>query len=156
MAADFDLFGHPNQPGKGQRGRPAFQVTPELSNRVKLLLSLGWSNPRIANACGTSPATLKRHFRSDLQIRDQMRDRLDARRVEVTAGLAFAGNVAALKELGRLVERNDLMLRAGQIEKPAPARVEQLGKKEAAAIAARAAEVSPDWGDDLKFDGPAN
>jgi len=156
MAEDFDLFGNPAQPGKGQRGRPAFQVTPELSNKVRLLLSLGWSNPRIANACDVSPATLKRHFRADLKVRDQMRDRLEARRVEVTADLAFKGNVSALKELGRLVDRNDLMARAGQREKSDQAKPEAIGKKEAATRAAKAAEVSPDWGDDLKFDGPTN
>lgn len=109
MEPNFDLFGHPVREGLGARGRPPFEPTEKDRNKVKLLLALGWANPRVANAIGVSPATLKRYFRAELKARDAMRDRLDARRVEIAMEQANAGNITALRELGALIERNDRM-----------------------------------------------
>lgn len=158
----FDLFGHPVRPGKGQRGRPPYAATEKDRNKVKLLLALGWSNPRVAAAIPVSEATLKRYFRAELKERDQMRDRLDARRFEIAMEQANAGNIAALKELAKMLERSDLM-RAGQrMDQPAAgkpkAKVERLGKKEQAQRDAEAAAAGGDdeWGDDLQFPGMVN
>jgi hypothetical protein len=104
-----DLFGLPVRPGKGQRGRPPFEVTPELRNRVKLLLACGWANQRIANAIDASLATVKRYFRAELKERDAMRDRLDARRLEVAAEKAMTGNPSALRIFNQMIETNDRM-----------------------------------------------
>lgn len=109
MEPNFDLFGHPVREGFGARGRPPFEPSEKDRNKVKLLLALGWANPRVANAIGVSPATLKRYFRAELKSRDAMRDRLDARRVEIAMEQANAGNITALRELGALIERNDRM-----------------------------------------------
>lgn len=109
MEPNFDLFGHPVRDGFGARGRPPFEPTEKDRNKVKLLLALGWANPRVANAIGVSPATLKRYFRAELKARDAMRDRLDARRVEIAMEQANAGNIAALRVLDALIERNDRM-----------------------------------------------
>ena len=109
MEPNFDLFGNPVREGVGQRGRPPYEATEKDRNKVKLLLALGWANQRIANALGISPATLKRYFRAELKVRDAMRDRLDARRIEIAMEQANAGNIAALKELGAMIERNDRM-----------------------------------------------
>lgn len=106
---ETDLFGYPVRPGRGKPGRPRFQVTQRDRNKVRLLLALGWSNTRIANAIEVSLPTLHRYFRAELKQRDAMRDRLDARRFEIAMEQANAGNIAALKELGRMIERNDLM-----------------------------------------------
>lgn len=109
MEPNFDLFGHPVRVGFGQRGRPPYEPSDKDCNKVKLLLALGWATQRIANAVGVSPATVKRYFRAELKARDAMRDRLDARRVEIAMEQANAGNITALKELGALIERNDRM-----------------------------------------------
>lgn len=158
----FDLFGHPVRPGKGQRGRPPYAPTEKDRNKVKLLLALGWSNTRVAAAIPVSEATLKRYFRAELKERDQMRDRLDARRFEIAMEQANAGNIAALKELAKMLERSDLM-RAGQrMDQPSASRpkakVERLGKKEQAQRDAEAAAAGGDdeWGDDLQFPGMVN
>lgn len=154
----FDLFGNPERPGKGRRGRPAYEATDKDRNRVKLLLAVGWSNQRIANALAISLATLKRYFRAELAVRDQMRDRLDAQRLEQAMGLAMSGNVGAMRQLDRLIEKNDLAgidrrFRSGQAaggdddEAEKPAR--RLGKKEAAQEAAKSAGEGSDWGSDL-------
>ena len=108
-ATDFDLFGNPVRLGKGQRGRPPYEPTEKDRNKVKLLLALGWTNLRIANALEISNPTLKRKFRAELKVRDEMRDRLEARRFEIAMEQANAGNVAALKLLGLMIEASDRM-----------------------------------------------
>jgi hypothetical protein len=128
----FDLFGLPERPGRGEKGRPAFQVTEKDRNKIKLLLALGWSNQRVANALDISAATLKRYFRAELAKRDAMRDRLDARRIEVMADEAFKGNTSAMRTLGALIDRSDAMERVRNIGEPKPeneAKAEAPGKK---------------------------
>ncbi|MCZ4351543.1 hypothetical protein O4H61_03355 [Roseovarius aestuarii] len=149
----FDLFGNPSQPGQGQRGRPRYQATEKDRNKVKMLLALGWGNQRIANALDVSLATLKRYFRADLQIREVMRDRLVARQFEIALEHANAGNMSALKELDRLMEKNDRMyaersLRRDQADEDPR---EKMGKKERAALDAEEAVDSADWQGDLQY-----
>lgn len=134
MAEKFDLFGNPVRDGYGEKGRPAFEVTPELRNRVKLLLALGWSNTRIGNAIEASAATVKRYFRAELKARDAMRDRLDARRLEVAAQKAFDGNPSAMRLFEAMIERSDRMGKITRINGDTPDRaerapVERPGKK---------------------------
>jgi hypothetical protein len=155
FSGGVDLFGLPVRPGKGQRGRPPFEVTPEIRNRVKLLLALGWATQRIANAIDASVATVKRYFRAELAERDAMRDRLEARQIEVAAEAAMTGNPSAMRVFTLLVERNDRMeatrkiagggdrdsAPAGASAKPpeklaAPGKKEQKQTDAAAAIAA--------------------
>lgn len=149
-----DLFGYPDRPGRGQRGRPRFTPTQRDRNKVRLLLALGWQTSRIASAIEVSVPTLHKYFRAELRDRDAMRDRLDARRFEVTAEEALKGNITAMRELNRMVEQSDLMLARGRVpphageEEPKP---ERLGKKAAALREAEEAGDGSDWGDDLKF-----
>lgn len=134
----FDLFGNPVRPNKGRRGRPAFEVTERNTNKVKLLLALGWSNDRIAHAVECSLATLKRHFRAELKVRDEMRDRLEAERLMQVAEQAGAGNIGAHRVLGSLIDRNDRMIAERKLA--AHPKEDELGKKEQREIAARGAE----------------
>lgn len=154
-----DLFGIPIRPGYGQRGRPAFEVTPEIRNKVKLLLALGWPTQRVANAIDASPATVKRHFRAELKQRDAMRDRLDARRLEVAAEAAMTGNPSAMRIFSQMIETNDRMEATRKIADRAPAGasarapevVEKPGKKaEKQTNAAASIALDPDL-----FGGPA-
>lgn len=130
MEENFDLFGHPVRAGRGSRGRPPFEPSEKDRNKIKLLLALGWSISRLANGIGVSPATVKRYFRAELRERDAMRDRLDARRYEIAMEQANSGNVAALKELGKMIERSDLMRVESDMASPSPtAPAEKVGKK---------------------------
>lgn len=139
MDERFDLFGNPVRAGTGRRGRPAFQVTERNANKVRLLLALGWANQRVANAIGCSLATLKRHFRADLEFRDAMRDRLDAERIMATADQALKGNVGAQRLLDQMIEKNDRMEIERQLSQ-AP-KSERLGKKEIAVSRAMDADA---------------
>jgi len=152
----IDLFGHPVRAKFGQRGRPPYEPTEKDRNKIKLLLALGWSIERMANGVGVSPATVKRYFRAELKQRDAMRDRLDARRFEIAMELANDGNVPALKELGKMIERSDLMsidrrLQDAQEGRSSEGDKPKLGKKAAAKAAAKAATEEPGgvWGNDL-------
>lgn len=135
----FDLFGNPVRPGKGGRGRPAFEVTERNRNKVKLLLALGWSNDRIANAIECSAATLKRYFRSELSVRDQMRDRLEAERMMQVAEQAAAGNVGAHRVFNVLIDRNDRMEAERQASRTP--KEEKVGKKQERARMAEDADA---------------
>jgi hypothetical protein len=128
----FDLFGNPVRCRHGQRGRPAFQVTDRNLNKVKLLLALGWSNDRVANAIECSLATLKRYFGAELRARDQMRDRLEAERLMLVAEQAAAGNVGAHRVLGNLIDRNDRMNAERSLA--SQPRADRVGKKEERAV----------------------
>lgn len=154
MDENFDLFGNPVRTGQGRRGRPPFVVTPEKVNKIRLGLALGWSNERIANGVACSPATLKRYFRAELQERAMARDQLELRRFELVMAEANKGNVGAIKELGRMLERNDSMSAERRFNEtqnqPTASREKPLGKKEAAQRAAE--DVGGEgslWGDDL-------
>lgn len=159
MEQNFDLFGNPIRVGAGQRGRPSYEATEKDRNKIKLLLAMGWSGQRVADAIDISLATLKRYFRAELKVRSVMRDRLDARRIEIAMEQANAGNIAALKELGKMIERSDMvfgnaaMKQAQDASEPKPVK---LGKKEAAAQDAQTAGEGSGWGNDLLFAGRQN
>lgn len=159
----FDMFGNPVRERTGLPGRPKYQPTDEERNKISRLLGLGWGNERIAKATDIRLSTLKRHFRTALAARDEMRDRLDAWRFNKACELAEAGNVAALKEVGKMIERNDLAvsdrrLRDAQERSPglAPKAAGHLGKKERAKLAAESAGQDSVWGDDLLTPGLAH
>jgi hypothetical protein len=161
-----DLFGNPERPGRGQKGRPRFAVTARDRDRVRMLLAMGWSNPRIAATIEVSLPTLHRYFGKILAERDMMRDRMIARRAELLWQQAESGNVGALKEVAKLMEANDRKTWAEglrdseEMEKPdslAPvAKAKALGKKEEAVQAASdAIAADPDLNATL-FSGKLN
>lgn len=152
MEVIFDLFGHAVPEWKRKRGRPPYEPTEQDRNKIKLLLALGWSIERMANGIGVSPATLKRYFRAELKERSAMRDRLDARRFELAMEQANAGNVAALKELGKMIERSDMMDADRRLRDAQKERVDddkKVGKKAAQKVAAKTAGEGSEWGSDL-------
>jgi hypothetical protein len=130
--AIFDLFGNPWIDAPKKRGRPLHEVTVRTRNRVSMLLALGWSTIRIATALGVTLPTLHKHYFYELRQQAVARDRLELRRLELAWELAEGGNVGALKEFGKLMERNDrmeaerFMASAPAADKAAPERV---GKK---------------------------
>lgn len=152
MDQKVDLFGNPDRPGRGMKGRPPFEVTEKDRNKVKLLLALGWSNDRIANALAVSLATLKRYFRAELTVRDKMRDRLDAERLAVAAEAAMTGNPSALRVFDQMVDKNDMRLKVARLgdggmqpQPSGPAPALGAGKKEMKkGDAAKAIAADPD------------
>lgn len=147
-----DLFGNERYLTPRTKGRPPFEWTEENSNKVSMLLAMGWSNDRIAG-CVLDPrtgkpissATLKRYFRAELKVRDFARDRLVARRLMQTFVQAEAGNVGAQRLFDQMVAKNDLMSAEDRVknrgkddQKPKP---EAVGKKEQRAFDAEDAEA---------------
>ncbi|MGA0561709.1 hypothetical protein ACO2RV_04610 [Ancylobacter sp. VNQ12] len=130
MAEEFDLFGMPILPRGETRGRPKHAASLENRNRVNMLLALGWSNDRIAGALGITLPTFRKHYFSELKYRAVARDRLDMRRAELLWRQVEGGNVGAMREFGRLVEKNDTMRAEREMaERPPPPQPERLGKK---------------------------
>lgn len=159
MEQEFDLFGIPVPKGRGKPGRPVHVVTVENRNKVSMLTALGWSNERISNAIGISLPTLRKNYFHELKRRAMARDMMDAKRMDKLWRLGMEeGNVGALKEFSRLVERNDAMNAMAEFrgDEPKASRPAALGKKEEAQQAAEAAGESQTWGSDLAFRGRAN
>lgn len=149
MDEKFDLFGDPVPEGHGRRGRPAHVPTDRNRSKVSMLLAFGWSNERIANAIGITPPTLRKVYFRELKFRTEMRDRLDARIAEVLWTGVSEGNVAAIKEFRKVLERSDMMLAESALrprrDQPAPTREPKLGKKETAVRDARTGHEGTGW-----------
>ncbi len=145
----FDLFGDPVPANWGQRGRPEHVASQQNRNRVSLLVALGWGNARIAAALFVTQPTLRKHYFSELKFREVARDRLVAQLgVKLLDGVN-AGNVSAIREFQKYLEKNDLMT-YGQTSRPNPAgrdkpTAPRLGKKERLVAAAQ----NPDAGTPL-------
>lgn len=149
MAEIFDLFGDPVPANWGMRGRPEHVASQQNRNKVSMLVALGWSNKRIAAALIVTLPTLRKHYFSELRYRDVARDRLDAGLAMKLWEQVQAGNVGAMKEFQKLLERNDLML-YGQAARPAketPVKEPKLGKKEEARLAAHQPDVGTPMGE---------
>jgi hypothetical protein len=152
MAEVFDLFGDPVPANWGERGRPEHVASQQNRNRVSLLVAMGWSNVRIAAALMITQPTLRKHYFSELKFRDVARDRLVAQvGVKLLDGVN-AGNVSAIREFQKYLERNDLMI-YGQTHRPQQqrpdkaAKTPKLGKKEQAVVAAQQPDVGTPMGD---------
>jgi hypothetical protein len=151
----FDLFGDPVPANRGRRGRPQHIPTQENRNKVSMLLALGWNNERIAASLRITPPSLRRHYFSELKFREVARDRLTADMAMTLWAQFKGGNVGAGREFGRLLERNDIAVGqadfyGGQRREAEAERIEPIGKKEQAAVAAQTAGEGTAWGDDLK------
>lgn len=152
MAEVFDLFGDPVPANWGGRGRPEHVASQQNRNRVNLLVAMGWSNERIAAALMITQPTLRKHYFSELKFRDVARDRLVAQvGVKLIDGVN-AGNISAIREFQKYLERNDLML-YGQTQAPSkkaadkPTKQQKLGKKAAALAAAHQPDIGTPMGE---------
>jgi len=153
MAEVLDLFGDPVPSNWGERGRPEHVPTQQNRNRVSLLVALGWTNVRIAAALFVTQPTLRKHYFSELKFREVARDRLVAQiGVKLLDGVN-EGNVSAIREFQKYLERNDLM-QYGQTSRPQkpvasdrPAKPQKLGKKEEAVLAAHRPDAGTPMGE---------
>ena len=151
MALDFDLLGDPIPEGWGKRGRPPHVPTNEKRSKVILLMARGWPDKRIAGTLGIRcMKTFRKYYSPQLRDRDQARDRVDAARFAALWAQVEAGNVAAIKHMDKIFERQDLAQMAqGYEDGPRQKSEPPVGKKVAAALSAEEAGVGTDWGDDL-------
>jgi hypothetical protein len=145
MNENFDLFGDVVPDSWGRRGRPQHIPTHENRNKVSMLMAFGWANDRIARALSITLPTLRKHYFPQLRFRDEQRDRLDASLAMRLWKEVETGNVTAMKEFRKLIEKNDLMT-YGQIAPPVETK-EKLGKKEAALRAAQAPDTGTPLGE---------
>ncbi|MBY8826110.1 hypothetical protein [Sphingomonas colocasiae] len=157
---DFDLLGDPIPEGLGRRGRPPHIATDQNRSKVMLLLAQGWPNWRIARAMGITDKTLAKYYFRQLAVRDGALDKVKAGHLALLWEQAKAGNVSALKEIGKTIDRLDAAMfgAAGsdqaddsedEADQDVALRASRMGKKAMAAEAAKTAGQDSDWGDDL-------
>tara|TARA_R110002110_G_scaffold115958_5_gene287236 strand:+ start:2500 stop:2967 length:468 start_codon:yes stop_codon:yes gene_type:complete len=144
---DFDLLGDPIPANHGKRGRPPHIPTEQNRNKIRLLLAFDWTDTQLAKALRITKATLNKHYFAELRARDEAKPALQANHLQMVYQAAANGNVGAMKELGRQIERHDLahVLRS-QPQKP---KEEKLGKKAQARVDARTAHEDTGWAEDL-------
>ena len=73
MTVEFDLLGDPIPENWGKRGRPPHVTTERNCNKIRVLLALGWTNSRIAQALRITGKTLSKHYFRELRQRDEAR-----------------------------------------------------------------------------------
>ena len=96
-----------------------------------MMLACGWSNERIAGVLRITLPTLRKHYFSELKVRDVARDRLEARLLMLCWSQVETGNVGAMREFRRMMDLNDRMGAETEMS-AAPAdsdRPERIGKK---------------------------
>lgn len=105
-----DLFGDLTTLPSGRRGRPAHRWSQGNADRVIMGLAMGYSDQEIAEGLGVSLPTLRKYYFSELKRRDMQRSRFELWRAETLAKKARDGDVGAMKELTRIVDRRDRQL----------------------------------------------
>lgn len=159
MAENLSLFGWSIPEARDVAGRPEHEPSDENRMKIMLLLSLGETNKDIAAALGISQPTLRRHYFQLLSTRRIARKQLDATVWVKLYEKVLAGDVSAIKEFNKKLDKHDVAeLSAnfgGKAErKPAaPKKEPALGKKEIARLEAVNAADGTDWGDDLLVPG---
>ncbi|HEY0182340.1 MAG TPA: hypothetical protein VGC09_05975 [Rhodopila sp.] len=147
MVQNFDLLGDPIPDGWGKPGRPPHIATEKNRNKVMMLLALGWSNDRIAQALSITTPTLRKNYLQQLRVRDEARDRLLACLFERCWDGVQDGNVGAIKQFERMLERNDLLLGVPPVRSDKPRKEPKLGKKQQALQDARSPDTGTALGD---------
>lgn len=153
--ADFqgvDLFGEPvpRAPIR-KKGRPEHQWSVENSNRINLLFATGHEPKDAAAILGITMPTLRKHYFSELEQWRVARLRLKASALARLHAEGQEGNVAAIKELFKQMDRGAMMDGAREMARPArPPKAPKLGKKQQMIVEAEAATQSGEWGSLLK------
>lgn len=147
-----DLFGQPvpRERVRG-RGRPEHVWTLKNSNRINLLFATGHDLKDAAKVLGISMPTLRKHYFSEVAQWETARLKLKAQQLEQLHAEGQAGNVAAIKELFKQMDRGAWAGGARDMSQPVkPAKAPKPGKKEQLVEAARTGTESGEWGSLLK------
>lgn len=145
----FDLLGHPIPDSRGQPGRTGHVPTPEIASKVRTLLVAGLPLDRIALEVGLSVPTLRKHYFANGKVnrrhaREMALAEAKARNMLQLQEQADAGNVSALKEIRKIVEREQLLAlddRVAGKETRKRSQAAPKGKKQVAREQALAAEA---------------
>ena len=122
------LFGWVPAPPRGQ-GRPGFAWTKEKSNRIMVLFAAGYAVKAVAQIIGCDAKTLRKVF--PLEVRERERAELVIRSgiMATLVAEAEAGNVAASKELTRLIEAEQAKVINGAIGRRPPSQAKKAEPK---------------------------
>jgi hypothetical protein len=141
VGLNFDLFGLPVKERRGDAGRPSHEPTDEIRNKIIVLFALGWTKESVASAIGLSLPTFRKHYFSEIKMQDVALLRVKGRQIERLWTKAEGGDVGAMKEIGKMLDRVELAALSERVstrkEEEAP-RAPKLGKKEQQKVAARA------------------
>lgn len=145
-----DLWGNLRAMPSGGRGRPSHCWSQENENRVLLGLAMDYRDAEIASGLGISVPTLRKHYFSALKRRDMQRMQFELWRAEILANEANAGNVTAIRELAKLMDKRDRLraMREHDGAEKAPRKAPVLGKKERAQEQA-GEDLQSGWDGDL-------
>lgn len=149
MDGNFDLLGDPIPEGFGKRGRPPHIATNQNRCKVMLLLAIGRKSGDIAAALGVTEPTLRKHYFRELKSKEEARFRVEGVRLLKLYEQVEAGNVGAMKELGKALDRADLeagTFGRAQHDATAAGKPAKLGKKERALADAKAPDTETDIG----------
>ena len=123
------------------RGRPPYEPTDKDRRIVEMLAGWAITEERIANVVGIDPKTLRKHYRTELDVgHSKLEAQLAQNLLRIAQGhdrQALIATIFALKA------------RFGWVETAPPPREPQLGKKETAQLRAESAGKDSGWGRDL-------
>jgi hypothetical protein len=139
-----DLFGEARALPSGKRGRPSHCWSQSSENRVILGLAMGYSDAAIADGLGISVPTLRKYYFSVLKRRDMQRTRFELWRAEILSNEANQGNVAAIRELDKIMKARDRHLEQERLSRMTAEKGPKLGKKDQRQQAAKDAAASDD------------
>jgi hypothetical protein len=132
MTREFDLLGDPIPDNHGNPGANGHIATSEKVNKVRLLVLSRWTAKQIAEELGVSVPTLNRHYFRNTSIKKARATCISEARGRVLMLLekkAADGNVSAIKELGKMLEKAELEALAADLA-PTKTTVKPLGKKQ--------------------------
>jgi len=150
MAENLSLFGWPVVEPREKAGRPEHEATAENRNKVMMMLAFKMTNAEIGKALGVSQPTLRKHYLQELGQRRAALLQLKATRWSVLYQKAIVEqDTSAIKELGREIDKHDLVELSAAFGRAKPEKKQRLGKKEQAQVDAQAVGQDSDWGEDL-------
>jgi hypothetical protein len=132
VAREFDLLGDPIPENFGKAGANGHVATSENINKVRVLVLSRWTSAEIAEELGITVPTLNKHYfrnRSIKKARIAVISEVRGRVMLLLEKQASAGNVAAIKEMAKMVEKAALELLAAEIVSKKPKK-KVLGKKQ--------------------------
>lgn len=134
---DFDLLGDVIPAEHRGRGRPPHVPSIETRQKCVLLAAVGKSPDEIALALSITAKTLRKHYSRELREHDAAKLKVEGKLLVGLVREVDKGNVSANKELAKRLDRAGLEQIAERVRRRgAPEKVEKLGKKEAAKVAA--------------------
>jgi hypothetical protein len=128
----LDLFGQPVPRTRDKAGRPEHVWTVENSNKINLIFATGGVPKDAAAVLGITMPTLRKHYFSELEQWRVARLRLKAAQLQQLHTEGQKGNVAAIKELFKQMDKGALAQLSDRVANRAPSEPKQApkGKKE--------------------------